>query len=456
MPPVPPPASADEATSTGARGTWSVGEHRLGLAELRRLRDQPHQVLLDVARTGHDLVVLRVGPGRAFFPIHPNGVKRVLQDRWKSYDRQTFQYRLLSGVTGEGLLTLDGALWLSRRRSAQPAFHRAAVGAYLETMRGAALRVADRWEAAADAGEPVDVLQDMSRLALEVLGETLLGSAAGTARVRDDMVHATELVLDHVMHRSRTLGMVPQWLPTSENRRYREGRRVLDRIIGEAIARARAGEDSGDLLSLLVDPSTSPPLSDGQLRDELVTFVIAGHETVASALTWTWLLLATHPDVADRVAAHDPAEALALGPGGLRGILIDTFQEALRLFPPAWIATRRAIGDEELLGETVPKGSLVVTSPFVTQRLPSLWPDPERFDPDRFASGAAPGRFAFFPFGGGPHLCIGNHFAMLEGVVALSVLGPRFAFEAPAEVPDSEAGVTLRPEGGLRLTLERR
>ena len=455
---MPPPTSADPRTPTGQsdQREWSVREHRLAAGDLRRLRDDPHRVLLDVARAGGDLAVLRLGPGRAFFPIHPHGVKQVLQDRWKSYDRHTFQYRLLSGVTGEGLLSLDGLPWLARRRSAQPAFHRSKVGAYLETMRGAALRVRERWDAAASVGREVDVLQDMSRFALEVLSETLLGSAAGTAAVRDDLVHATELVLDHVMHRSRTLGLIPEWLPTARNRRYREGREVLERIIAEAIGRARAGRDSGDLLSLLVDPSTDPPLSDRQLRDELVTFVIAGHETVASALTWTWLLLATHPHVADRVAAHDPDQALTLGPGRPRGVLIEVFNEALRLYPPAWIATRRAVAEETILGRVVPRGSLVVTSPFVTQRLATLWPDPDRFDPDRFRAEAPSDRFAFFPFGGGPHLCIGNHFALLEGVVALSVLGPRVAFRAPAQFPGTDAGVTLRPQGGLRMIPTRR
>lgn len=434
---------------TRAGHEYTLREHRLGRADLRRLRDRPHEVLREVADQGGDVVTLRVGPLRAFLAVHPDAAKHVLQDQWRNYNRNTFQYRLLRGVSGEGLLSLDGPDWLARRRTAAPAFRRDGIQDYARTMKGAAERVSVRWTAAAQNGDAVDVLHEMSRFALDVLGTTLLGPAVGGAAGRDGLVHATEIVLEHVMAQSRTLGLVPGWLPTARSRRFRAAKSHLDEAVYEAIRTARAGKGGGDLLAALLDPDAKPALSDRQLRDELVTFLIAGHETVASALSWTWHLLATDPDVGERVRGSARESQNPMDSTDATAFLRATFQETLRLYPPAWVTTRRAAGADQICGQPVPKGSLVIVSPYATQRQSRLWADPDRFDPNRFVGSTAHHRYAHFPFGGGPHLCVGNHFALLEATILLQTLADRFRLEPVQESVVAEPGVTLRPHGGL-------
>lgn len=446
-------AGAGRPTADG-RGRYAARERRLGGTELRRLREEPHEVLREIADAGGDVVTLRAGPLRAVFPVHPDGVKHVLQDRWRNYGRNTFQYRLLADVTGRGLLALDGPSWLARRRSAQPVFHRGSLDGYLDAMAAAAGRVADDWERAAARGTEVDVLRDMSRYALEVLSATILGAAAGAPEQRNELVHATETLLDHIMARSHSLGLIPDWLPTSGNRRYRAALRVLDGMIGEAIRRARRGAPAGDLLRLLMESGPSPGFTDRQLRDELVTFFIAGHETVASALSWTFHLLGTHPDVDHRVHRCATAVTDFTVAAPETSTLRWTFEEALRLYPPAWITTRRALETDRVCDHPVPAGTLVIVSPFATQRSARFWREPDRFLPERFRE--AHTRYAHFPFGGGPHLCIGNHFARLEGTVALATLLARFRLEPAYDRVHVEPGVTLRPRGGLRMRPVRR
>jgi cytochrome P450 len=232
--------------------TYRVVRRALTLGELRRLREEPHEVVRELAEEGGDVVVLRLGPAQAFLLAHPDAIQHVLQANWRNYVRSTFQYRLLSAIAGQGLLTMDGPEWLERRRTAQPAFHRARIEGLLETVTAAAGRVKVDWTRAADGGEEVDVVHDMSRFALDVLGETLLGRAAGTAGVRDELVQATETVLEHLMARSRALGLIPLWAPTPGNRIYRAAMNVLEAVIQEAVQRARRGEDAGDLLRLLL------------------------------------------------------------------------------------------------------------------------------------------------------------------------------------------------------------
>jgi cytochrome P450 len=320
---------------------------------------------------------------------------------------------------------------------------------------------------------------------LTILGATILGPAAGSPERRDQLVLVTETVLEHVMARSRSLGFVPGFLPTRSNVRYVTALDTLDRAIHDAVHDARNGRGTGPLLDMVVEGGPHAiELTNAQLRNEVVTFFIAGHETVASALTWTWYLLAKNPAVAERVrreatatlaaralervdrgparASACPVKMAPVGPiRDARERCFDTsppyehavFQEALRLYPPAWVATRRAKVDDEISGVPIPRGSLVIASPFATHRLADVWENPDEFDPERFraANGARQDPFAYFPFGGGPHLCIGSHFALIEGAAALEVLASQFQLELVDEDPVLEAGVTLRPRGGLRM-----
>jgi cytochrome P450 len=286
----------------------------------------------------------------------------------------------------------------------------------------------------------------------------------------DALARATLAVLDQIVFRARTLGALPAWLPTPGNLRARRGLRILERAVWDTIhsrrAEATRPAPAADLLAMLMaarDEQTGQGMSDRQLRDEVMTMLIAGHETVASALAWTWYLLSTAPAAearlhaeVDRVLAGRPPAAQDLANLPYTAMVFD---EALRLYPPAWIITRRALADDEIVGYRIPAGALVVVSPYVTQRDARFWPDPDAFEPERFLPerAAARPRFAYYPFGGGPRLCIGNHFAAVEAGLVIATVAQRFRLRlAPGHQVAVEPSVTLRPRHGLWMTLHPR
>ncbi|HEX9116065.1 MAG TPA: cytochrome P450, partial [Anaerolineae bacterium] len=259
----------------------------------------------------------------------------------------------------------------------------------------------------------------------------------------------------------RTFGAVPAFLPTHRNRRYWSALARLDRAVyGLIEMRRRGAGDATDLLAMLAaarDPETGTGMSDRQLRDEIMTLLVAGHETVASGLAWTWYLLAQNPAVEARLREQ---ATMADRQGTFDARRADyarmVYEEALRLYPPAWIITRRALDADEIGGYQIPEGALVVLSPYVTQRDPRFWDEPERFDPERFAPERVAGRprYAYFPFGGGPRLCIGRDFALIEAQVVLSRVASRYRLELVEDQHVAiEAGVTLRPKFGLKMRI---
>jgi cytochrome P450 len=435
------------------------------LDDLRTLRDGPHAFLLQIARQYGDIVRYPVGPLTAYLVVHPNGVKHVLQDNARNYSKDTFQYNLLSSITGRGLLTSDGDFWLRQRRLAQPAFHRQRIAGFAGLMTGYAEAMLARWEGIAACSEPIDVAAEMMHLALQIVGKALFSIEIGGAA--DELAQATLVVLDHIVGRARTFGIVPQWLPTPGNLRYRKALAVLEDAVNAAIAqRRRDPGNTADLLAMLMsarDAETGQGMTDRQLRDEMMTLLIAGHETVASALAWTWYLLATDPAAEAKLHAE-----LAAVLGGRTPQVDDlpdlrytqaVFEEALRLYPPAWIITRKALVDDVILGCRVPANALIVASPYVTHRQAALWPDPEAFDPDRFNEACVAGRprFAYYPFGGGPRLCIGDQFAMSEAKLVIATVAQRCRLTPVPDHPIAvEPGVTLRPKYGLRMRIEPR
>jgi cytochrome P450 len=314
--------------------------------------------------------------------------------------------------------------------------------------------------------KPLDVYNEMRRLSLDVVTRALFG-----VKVQEDTRAAghafavlSEALTNHLYSPLFFLFLHPG-LPTPSNRRARAALRTLDRIVGSIIARRRAqgpvdGED--DLLSLLLhardEEADGGGMDDRQVRDEVMTVLLAGHETTAMALSWTWYLLDRHRDVAERLRAEilgalgdrDPTiEDLPRLEGATRVI-----EEAMRLFPPAWIIMRVAKEEDEIGGYRVAPGTLVMLSPYLTHRAPEVWPDPERFDPDRFTAERSEGRprFAYFPFAGGPRQCIGSEFAMTEATLVLATIIRRFRLELASRrkvVP--QPMITLRPRGGLLM-----
>lgn len=431
------------------------------LRQLRAIQRAPHEFLLTCARTYGGVTQFPIGNLSVYAVSDPAGVRHVLQDNARNYNKDTIQFNTLALVTGEGLLTSDGDFWLRQRRMMQPAFHRQRVAAFGQTMVSTAEKMLARWEALTE-GVSLDIDHEMMKLTLEIVGQTLFSVDLSAAA--SDLVQAVLITLEYIVYRAQSPLALPPFVPTPRNRTFNHALQMLDESVYRLIAArtAEAGETRhGDLLDLLLAARSEDgqPMSDRQLRDEIITLIIAGHETVASALTWTWHLLANHPAAAEALVVE------LTGRLGQRPPQVDDlsalpytraiFDEALRLYPPAWLITRKARATDEIAGRVVPAGALVIISPYVVHRDPELWPEAESFRPERFLGEATP-RFGYLPFGGGPRLCIGNTFALMEGALILATVAQRYRLlAAPGQAVQAEPLVTLRPKGGLHLQLKR-
>jgi len=384
----------------------------------------------------------------------------VLQDQHRRYSKNTVQYNALSAITGKGLLTSDGPLWLRQRRLAQPAFARSRLMDLDRIIVPAAQAMLERWQEFARKEIPVDVDAEMMRLTLEIVGKALF--SIDLSREAGKLTGAVLTVLDHIVYRARNMIVPPDFVPTPRNLRFGSALRVLDETVYRLIQdRRRSDQPGDDLLGMLLkarDDETGEPMSGRQVRDEILTMLIAGHETVASALTWTWYLLSCHPQARDKmrseVAGHlgsrlpDSTDLAALP------YTAQVFSEALRLYPPAWVITRRAVEEDELMGYPVPAGALMIISPYVVHRHPDFWQAPELFSPERFEPEreGKRHRFAYIPFGGGPRLCIGSGFAAVEAHLIMAMITQQFWLElAPKTQVQVDALVTLRPKEGLPM-----
>jgi cytochrome P450 len=428
------------------------------------IRRDPLGYLEDVVRTHGDLVAFPMPRTPVLLVNTPDGARHVLQDNHRGYGKRTVQYAALGLVTGEGLLTADGDTWRRRRRIAQPAFHHGRLHAVAEQAAAAGDALAGSWASA--PGRVLDADRATLHTMLEVVGRTLF--AADLAADGERVVAAVDAALQAVVVRARSPlpAVLPGWLPTPSQRRLRRAVATLDEACLGVVRRRRAAgfaATDDDVLALLLRAADAEGgLAEREVRDELVTLVIAGHETVASCLTWTLLLLAQHPGVQRRLADELDALPSDAVPGWAdlpalpytRAVV----DEALRLYPPAWVITRRALADDVVDGVAVPAGTLVILSPWLLHRRPASWPDPLRFDPDRFLdTGAGRGavRGDYLPFGAGPRLCIGRDVALVQAVLILAALLRERRVERPdgAAPVHVDALVTLRPRGGLPLRL---
>jgi cytochrome P450 len=425
-------------------------------AALRRFRRDPLAFLTALAARG-PVVEFRLGPQPVFLLTEPDAIEDVLITHAAGFAKGRALERARQTL-GDGLLTSEGAFHLRQRRLLQPAFHRARVAAYADAMSATAVRVRDGWT----AGVPLDLATEMNRLTLTIVSDTLFGASVGhdsdTARVQQAITDVMEMF---------DLVMLPfaQWLthlPLPRMRRYRAARAALDALIYGIIAeRRRSGVDRGDLLSLLLhaqDADDGTGMTDRQVRDEVITLFLAGHETTANALAWAWVMLARHPDVEATLHAElaavlggaPPAAADVMRLPYTRAVVAET----LRLYPPAWTLGRRVLRDYRSGGRDIPAGSLLLMSQWIVHRDPRWWPEPERFDPRRWL-GEQPARprFAYFPFGGGTRVCIGESFAWSEAIVVLAALAQRWRFVLdPAHPVVPQPLITLRTRHGVRAT----
>ena len=395
----------------------------------------------------------------AYFLYNPDHIESLLTTNAKSYRkarslRSPFFYRLV----GNGLVTSEGEFWRRQRRLAQPAFHRQRISSYGDVMVQYAERAIANWK----TGEKRDLARDMTRLTLEIVVKTLFNSD-----VSNDADHVGEILTSLVKpfaSQATLKWILDNRLPTPEHRRYFNAVSEIDRIVFRIIAERRAsGSDEGDLLSMLLEAQDEDgtQMSDAQLRDEVMTLFLAGHETTALTLSWSWYLLATHPD-AERKFHAELAEVL----GGKTPNVSDLpklkytemiAKETMRLYPPAYAVGREAIEETEIGGYRVPKGTQLFAFQWVTHRDPRYFDEPDEFKPERWENSEQIPKYAYFPFGAGPRQCIGNYFAMMEVVLLLATIGQRFRFALdPEHKVEVLPVLSLRPRNGIKVSIEPR
>lgn len=428
---------------------WSLGPLNSG---------DPLGYFSQIVREYGDVVGLRVLNFRILLLNHPDHIEEVLV----THPRKFIKGRVLQAnkrVFGKGLLTSEGDFWLRQRRLAQPAFHRARIAGYASTMVHYAERLLDDWQ----DGEERDIHKEMMRLTLQIVGKTLFD--ADVERDARDVGKSLELLLELGANFRRTI-LIPQWIPTPTNLRLERAIRQIENILYRIIAEKRAsGRDAGDLLSMLLaaKDDDGSRMTDQQLRDETITLFLAGHETTANTLAWTWWLLAQNPAAEAKLHAELNAVLAGRAPSfdDLPKLVYTNhvITESLRLYPPAWGTARTAIEDLEIAGYSVPKGSGVSFAQWTVHRDARWYDAPLEFRPERWEDDLLKKlpRFAYFPFGGGPRLCIGNNFALMESALVLATIAQHYRIRLVAGHPVVPlASITLRPRYGIRVTLESR
>lgn len=443
----------------GPRGHFLSGS-------LPAIRKDRVQFLVDLQRDYGDIAHIRLGPFDAVVVFHPEAIKHILQDNWQNYSKKTRTYATLSNSVGNGLIVSDGDFWLTQRRLMAPAFHRtriqALAGMFVEETEDAL----EHWAKVFTPEKSVNITQELMHLALAIVTRALFGKRI--ADPEGTIFKALSIMLNDPPFRFEHPFSAPLWVPTTYNRRFREARAYVDQIVYDLIEERRARPDAGgDLLAMLMEAAfesdTLEPIrmSDLQLRDELFTLLLGGHESTALSLGWTLYLLSQHPEVEARLRA-EVTEVLGERPPTLEDLSDLSYtrmvlDESIRLFPPAWLFERRAIADDEVMGFRVPAGMNLGFTPYVTHRLPEFWENPDVFDPEHMSSERMEQRprFAYMPFGGGPRQCIGNAFALQEMHLILPILLQHYRFRLdPAYTVQREPVVSLRPKDGLHMYLE--
>ncbi|HET6285653.1 MAG TPA: cytochrome P450 [Amycolatopsis sp.] len=421
---------------------------------LKKLFTDRLALMSESAEAHGDVVRIAIGPKTMYLVNHPELAKHVLADNAANYHKGIGLQEARRAL-GDGLLTSDGDVWKKQRRTIQPVFQPKRIARQASVVANEVEGLVKRLR---DTEGPVEILHEMTGLTLGVLGKTLLDADLGGFT---SLGHSFEAVQDQAMFEAVTLSMVPQWAPLKKQVRFRESRADLRRIAEELVEQRLANPVEGgeDVLSRLI-------ATDGtreQMRDELITLLLAGHETTASTLGWAFHLLDEHPDVAaklraeadavlgDQLPTHDDLHRL---PYTARVV-----EEVMRLYPPVWLLPRVAQADDEIGGYHIPAGSDVVVVPFTLHRHPAFWPEPEKFDPDRFDPDRPSGRprYAYIPFGAGPRFCIGNSLGVMEAVFVLTmVLRDLELRKVPGYDVVPEAMLSLRVRGGLPMTVHTR
>lgn len=433
------------------------------LGHLGVFKQRPLASLSSWWRQHGDALRFRLGPKTLYLFSHPDLAEEILikqSDRFvKVYDPQ--RPTGLALVLGNGLVTSSGETWKRHRRIIQPIFHRSRMAAMADRMAQVGEQRIAAWEGR--AGCTLNIAAEMMQLALEVISQTMF-STSMTQHI-DRISHALQVSIKYAFDSFSNPLMLPLWIPTARNREFRSVMQFMDGLMYGLLAeRRRTGSSQGDLLDLLLqarDEETGMGLTDQELRDEALTIFAAGHETTANALAWTWYLLATHPQAKARF--HEEVDRVLQGRPPTADDLQHlpytraVFDESLRLYPPAPAVQRKAATDCTVGGVSLPEGAFVLVGTSNLHRHPDFWRNPEEFLPERWLNDDRPrSRYTYIPFGAGPRACVGIHFASVEGPLLLALIGRRYDLQLAQERVEPELMVTLRPKGGLHMTLQPR
>lgn len=431
--------------------TWPL------LGAIPQWRQDPLRFLSETGRSFKNIARFQLGTKACFLLLNPDYVKHALQDNSQNYVKSSLN-KMLKPVLGEGLFTSEGAQWRRQRQRVQPAFHPKRLEAMRNAMEKEIDRLLARWEEWADRKAPFDLAREMRELTMRIVLHTIL-----MTRSEKDLSAIQEAIFTLLQEGNKQLFSfmpLPAWLPLPGKRRSREAIRTLDRFVYEIIRERRESpSDGSDILSTLMeteDETGKEGMEDRQLRDEILTLFIAGHETTANALTWSWIVLSRNPEAQERLY-HEVTQPRGEGaPEESERTRLayprQVFDETLRLYPPAWIFTRQAVREDHIGEAAIPAGALLFFSPWVLHRLPDYWENSEAFDPDRFSPDKVStiSRFLYLPFGAGPRRCVGANFAGMEALLTLTKIARHFRlglYGNPEVTP--QALLTLRPRGKI-------
>lgn len=439
-------------------------DHNLIWYAFRKFRPQDPIYLFEHLISEYGPVAhYRIGPEHIVLINDPELIREVLVVQNDNFIKERTVQRSKM-VLGEGMITAEGAQHRSQRRVAQPAFHRRRITAYAETMVTEALRTRDSWR----AGAQLDISQQMMALTLEIVSQTLFGVKL------NDEVEEVMTAINQIMGLYNFLVVLPAAealvnFPVPQMRRFRKARARLDAVVQRILEnRLRATEPHDDLLQMMLEGAAVESMTDltpeiaSSLRDQVITIFLAGYETVANAMTWTWYLLSENPEAEHRM--HEEIDSVLGGrPPGVEDVpqlkyVEMVMAESMRLYPPAWAMGRKALKDFALGPYYLPRGATLLMSQWITHRDPANFPDPLRFEPERFAPEAPPRpKFAYFPFGGGPRQCVGESFAWMKGVLILATIAQKWRLRlVPGHRVKTQPLITLRPKYGMQMMVEPR
>jgi cytochrome P450 len=424
----------------------------------------PLQFLSELQRQYGDISRFRLAIWPTIFISHPDYIKHVLQDNHRNYDKDVHSFKIVRPLVGNGLVTVVGGKdWLRQRRLVQPVFHPRHIAAFATLMTDAAHVMLQQWDTYARERQIFDVAVEMTKLTLQIASKALfnIDVSARANSFCQAFSQVSAFLVDYFY-----MPFPPLFIRNRRNCRFWDAIEVMDAIVYEIIHSRRQNRgDGSDLLSMLLDAfdENGQCMDDKQLRDEIMTLLLAGHETVASTLTWTWYLLTQHPEAEEHL--HAEVDQVLAGRLPTMEDLPQlsytrmVLEEAMRLYPPIWQLMRRAIQDDEIDGYHIPAGSYILWSPYISHRHPDFWEKPEQFYPEHFSPehAAKRPRYASMPFGSGPRICVGNTFAMTEMQLVLTTVVQRYRVSlTPGYYVEPEPLLSLRPKNGVFISIERR